>query len=185
MAVTCLDIIHDALRQGVLASGQDATAEELSDALFTLSSMYEEWASGGQFGHLTDVFVDESREAKVGERVILRDEALVTFPTDREVDGKRVPLADLSLIALRGPDGFSWHLYESARGWSDLSRLEPTTIAPLSDRGRRGLACALAVRLLEGYGVPIPAATLANAQRFEASLSYKLTARDAEGPEYF
>jgi hypothetical protein len=66
---TCAEVITYALRMNrVIGSGKDPTTAELADGMIALQALYDQWRTGGMFGDLEDVYLDENDTAEEGKR---------------------------------------------------------------------------------------------------------------------
>jgi len=182
---TVRDIIIRAFSKAkITSSGEEPTSDEINDGLEEYRSMIEQFATGGMFGRLRDVYENSDYDAQPGERVTLTNGATATLPTD--VDDERAPY-DLSYIELidRDAETVERHLYENG-GWVPIHNLSLSDEAPLASRGRSGLSACLAMILADEFGGEVGAATMRQAAAFKTSLSLKLGG-SAERPtaEYF
>lgn len=170
---TCRQIITTALRK-INQTGEGnrvPSAAEAIDALDVLNSLYEHWVDAGLFGKLTEYDADADYEAKEWERVRSNGFA-VTTPTVITTDNDRIPY-DLALVvvAKTSPE---FHLFDALVGdWVRLDSLTLDDVAPLSNRGRDGLACALAIAITDEYGGDAGPNTKRTAAQFMMGLSEK------------
>jgi hypothetical protein len=195
MAATCLDIITAALKLArVLPSGGVPSAAETEDGMDCLQSLYDEWVAGGMFGKLTDAYLTADAEAQEGHRYLLASGVTLTEPTTiaaaDSVDGEERQPRDLAIYeSLTSTGTRTVRLYDRT-GWVDLLDLSTSDIAPLSSRGKIGLAACLATSgafaaMFSDTATMNPDVRSA-ANTFRASLSYKLgTTRDRTASEYF
>jgi hypothetical protein len=192
---TCLDIITSALKLAkVLPSGGTPSAAETEDGMDCLQSLYDEFVASGMFGRLTDVYLTASDTAQEGKRYLLASGVTLTEPTtisaEDNCDGVVRQPRDLSLYeSLTSTGTRSVRLYDRT-GWVNLLDLQTSDIAPLSSRGKMGLAATLAIsgafaamfNDTAGMSPDVRAA----ATRFRASLCYKIgSTRDRNQVEYF
>lgn len=188
--VTCRDIITSAMRQSnTLALGEDPEPEESEDGLFMLQGMYDSLVP--LFGKLSDVVAASDYDANPFERVRYATGTTITLPDTINDAGTDYPPFDLSYIetidATAGTRA-QW-VYEAARGaWVALNDLTLDDTAPLSTRGRNGLAALLSVYWADQYTNEgdIPASVKMNAAMFRGSLATKYGGdRSATAAEYF
>lgn len=172
---TVRDIITRAMAKAkVISSGEVPTADEMQDGLTEFVSMFEQWATGGMFGRLTDVYESGSYEAEPGQRITLTDGGTATLPDYVEDDEQRAPY-DLSYIEIidRDAQTVERHLYEGGQ-WVAIHDLGLDDPAPLSSRGSGGLSACLAMILADEFGGEVGLATMRQAAAFKTSLSLKL-----------
>ncbi len=192
---TCLDVITLAMRLArVLASGAEPQAEETEDGMVCLQSLYDGWVAAGLFGRLTDSYLTADDTAQEGYRYLLASGVALTEPTiiaaEDSADGIARAPRDLAIYeSVNSTEARSVRLYDRT-GWVDLLNLTTTDEAPLSGRGKIGLASALAC---SGAFIAMFNDTAAmnpdirrSANQFQAALSYKIgTTRDRAQAEYF
>jgi hypothetical protein len=171
---TCLDIITDALVEiSEIGFGATPQAEEASRALDLLQGIYDEFVTNGSFGSLTDHIATGAYTAKEQQR-ILNDGYTITLPATIDDEGAADirPPYDLSLVIVTETGvARQVSIYDANKAaWVRLDGLELTTAAPLSDRGRQGLACLLAKRCAGNRAQVSPQSEVA-AGRFLSSLS--------------
>lgn len=190
---SCLDIITSALKLArVLPSGGVPSASETGDGLDCLQSLYDEWVAGAMFGKLTDKYLTANDTALEGYRYLLASGVTLTEPTtissEDSADGSERQPRDLALYeSLTSTGTRTVRLYDRT-GWVDLIGLATTDEAPLSSRGKMGLAACLATSgaFASMFGAVSDPDVRAAANRFRASLSYKLgTTQDRRAAEYF
>ncbi len=185
---TCADIITRALRKArIYAPGETPSDDEMNDGLDELQNLYEQWGSSGMFGRLTDVLTDDDYDAAANERILVSGGAVVTIPTSFEVDGEDVPPYDTAFIEIIDTDAsiVTRYLYENGV-WGAIGDLVLTDLAPLSGRGRSGLAACLAMSLAEEFGAQIGPGVQRQAAAFKTALSLKWGGDALRStPEYF
>lgn len=168
---TCQDVITRSLiKRGDLKRDQSATLLGLTDGLERLQSMFDEWAQGGFFGRLTDVYVTEDYTAGEMERITAPDGSTVTIPDtlDDPITGdERSPLDRSVVVVVQGsPDTY---MYDGRLGaWSAVSALTLSSVCPFANRGLDGLAAALAA-----YADEVSPAVQQEAARFRGLLANK------------
>lgn len=183
MPVTCRDIITRALRKGkVYAAGEDPSADDMSDGMEELQSLYEQWGSGGIFGKLTDVLTTGDYEAEPFQRIQISG-GTVTLPTEQAFDDEVPPYA-LSYVEVIDTDEstVTRYLYENG-AWIEIGALELSDDAPLADRGRGGLAACLAVQYCNEFGGDVPPDVRGQAAAFKRALALK-PGSDSRTPEH-
>jgi hypothetical protein len=167
---TCREIISFGLRLArVYAPGEDPDAETMSDGLFTLQGMFDQWVAEGMFGRLTDVYKTEAYEAKEGERVV--STSTVTTPSTIDDGDTRAPY-DLSLIEAIESGERTVYLYDRT-GWVEIQGLALDNDCPLSTRGKDGLAAAFALRFVDMFGGAITPALASFGRKFMGSIAAK------------
>lgn len=145
---TCLDIVTDALKLArILSSGGVPSAPEGEDGMNALQSFYDGLVFGGMFGELEDVYLDEDDTALEGKRYFVPTgytltDATSVYTTDLNVTRQPRDLALYEVLTEAGTR--SVKLYDRSE-WVELTGLELSDTAPLSKRGRFGLAAALAI----------------------------------------
>lgn len=78
---TVRSICNGALRRiGRLAAGREARAVDLEDTFESLKGLYRAWVNQGTFGRLCDVVIDRDYTARPNERILRRDNAVITLP---------------------------------------------------------------------------------------------------------
>lgn len=185
---TCREIITLALKKvRVYEPGGTPNADEMADGLDELQNLYEQWISGGMFGHLADVLTNAAYDAAPGERIVATDSAVVTLPATVSEDGADYPPYALSAIEVIDTVAATVKRYIYENGaWVAIGALTLDNTAPLSGRGRSGLAACLAMSLAEMYGAEVGPGALRQANSFKTALALKLgsdTLRTAQ--DYF
>lgn len=183
---TCRDIITRAMQKArILAAGETPSADEADTGMDELQNLYEQWGSSGMFGRLTDVEVSAAYTAGLGERIRLTNASVITLPTVNE--DTDLPPYDMSFVEVVDvPNGtIARHLYENG-AWVEIGRLELSSEAPLSSKGRSGLAACLAQALAEEFGTQISPMVARQARVFKTNLSLKLGGDAARtAPSYY
>ncbi|SLK03745.1 hypothetical protein [Novosphingobium mathurense] len=185
---TCRDVVSKAYRlAGIVALGDDPTADEADLGMEALQSMFDTWVSGGMFGRLTDVYKTAAYTALEGERVQTSGSPTITIPTTYAEDGQAGtdrPPYDLALIEVQDGSTRNRWLYDRS-GWVDLVGLTLNSTCPLADRGLNGFAACLAEEIAGPFG-DIPARLRLSASGFRQAISYKLgSTRPARTAQYF
>lgn len=144
---TCTQIITYALQLAkVLPSGAAATTEEAADGLVALQSMYDGWLTGGMFGELEDVYLDDDDTAEEGKRYFVTTGTTLSAPSSVYVDADgdtRQPRDMAVYEALTQSGTRTAQIYDRTE-WVDLIGLVAGDEAPLSKRDAFGLAACLA-----------------------------------------
>ncbi len=182
---TCLDIITDALVEiSEIGFGATPQAEESARALDILQGIYDEFVSGGSFGSLTNYIADGAYTAKEQQR-IFNDGYTITLPATIDDEGTADvrPPHDLALVVVvETGSARQVSIYDANQAdWVRLDSLALTDVAPLSDRGRQGLACLLAKRCAGNRAQVSPQSEIA-AGRFLSSLSRRPANERRETP---
>jgi hypothetical protein len=191
---TCADIITQGLRLArVIASGENPKADEATDGMFALQSLFDEWVAGGVFGLMTDTYQTAAYTAKEQQIVITDGSPVITIPTTYDAcgdttgnpNGQRAPL-DLACIQVRDRTAgtvATW-LYDGA--WKQIDALALTDEAPLASRGQMGMAAAVAVRFVESFGKgKVTPLMLDSAGKFFAAFGNRRIAARAPETAYF
>lgn len=166
---TCRDIVSRALVMAkIIPRGEDPEADELSDGMTVLQSLYDTWLTGGMFGRLTDVYEPGDYEAGEGERVFI-DSGTLTLPT--AIDDERKP-RDLVAIEAFDDDGRKAYIWDRTE-WVRIDSLTADDDAPLASRGVNGLAACVAMNYAEEFGVELAVTTVRQAGTFKAALAYR------------
>jgi hypothetical protein len=186
---TCAQVITYALRMNrVVGSGKDPTTAELADGMIALQALYDQWRTGGMFGDLEDVYLDENDTAEEGKRYFVPTGITLTAATSVYDDGgeTRQP-RDLALYeSLTEAGTHSAKLYDRTT-WRSMTGLVQADEAPLSSRGSWGLAACLATSggFIAMFGAEAAQATIALARHFLRSLMDKATTQDEPSADYF
>lgn len=154
------------LRQGQVPTGADATdmLEQLQDIINDQVLRPEQpW---------TDVILMSAAdyEASDGQRITVGEytTADITLPTTYEDDcGNTLPTRDLARVQIIGSDhelAGLWVWSASKGAWSQCDGLEVGSQSPFGDEDTRGLACMVAVAMVDEYGGEISAVTVSRAQ---------------------
>lgn len=168
---TCRDIVYRALRQvRVIGLSDDPEAEELTNGMLILQSLYDQWLTGGMFGRLKDIYNDGDYEACEGQRIYL-DSGTVTLP--ETIDDDRKP-RDLVAIETHDPTNGRRAWIWDRIAWVRIDSLEPGDDAPLADRGMNGLAACVAQLYAEEFGETPTSNVARQAASFKQALSYKM-----------
>lgn len=195
MAATCLDIITSALKLArVLRSGGIPKAADAEDGMDCLQSFYDECIANGVFGRLEDVYLTADDTAQEGKRYLLASGVTLTEPTtiaaEDTVDGVERQPRDLAIYEKLTSTGTRTVRLYDRTGWVNLLGLATTDAAPLSSRGKMGLAACLATSgafcAMFGDTAAMNPDVRAAANRFKTSLCYKQgSTRDRAASEYF
>lgn len=187
---TCREIIADALGEiGVIGEGQTPTAAATANALPVLQSIYDGWVSAGTFGRATEVLESAAYTAEEGDRIANTEDAEITITlpetiTDVDTGEERVP-RDYSLVRIAGATPQTYIRSAPLGAWQRMTSLTLNDDAPLAERSRYGLSCALAVRLARRYGAQIDG-TADAAAAFRSLLTNKFDApRTETQADYF
>ena len=146
---TCTAIITYALQLAkVLPSNTAATTEEAADGLVCLQSMYDGWLTGGMFGELEDVYLEEDDTAEEGKRYFVPTGITLTAPTSVYVDadGDTRQPRDMAVYESLTEAGTRAAKIYDRTAWVNLLGLVAGDTAPLSGRDAMGLAACLATR---------------------------------------
>ena len=187
---TCLEIVTYAMRLSrIIGPGKSATTAEASEGMIALQSLYDQWRTGGMFGSLEDVFLDETDIAEEGKRYFVPTGVTLQDAESIYVDGEgeyRQPY-DLALYeTLTEAGAFTAKLYDRTE-WVDLVGLVQGDTAPLSARGAYGLAACLAMNgAFQAIFGAEPDQRVANLSRdFIKSLMNKETTQAPRAGDYF
>jgi hypothetical protein len=188
---TCLDIITYAMRQArIIGPGKTPKAAEAVEGMVALQSLYDQWRTGGMFGTLTDLYLEEDDIALEGYRYRIASGVTLTDATSVYLDEDNVTRAprDLALYeAVTSAGTQTAKLYDRTE-WVDMLGLEQSDTAPLSGRNAYGLAAALVVSggFTSLFGVEPSPSALETARNFTRSLMSKQgSTQDKIAGEYF
>jgi hypothetical protein len=193
---TVSDVVTLALRQGrVIGVNATPTASEAAAGLQAFQAMLDQWVTGGMFGSLCDIYLEDDGTALEGKRYLLASGVTLAYPSIVEGQGgdygeegnssSRQPY-DLSLVESVTSTGTRTVKLWDRTEWVDLLGLTLTSDAPLSSRGLTGLAACVAKTYCEMFGRDLGPNTQMLARRFEGALSHKFgSTRPAATAEYF
>lgn len=187
---TCLDIITYAMRQNrVLRLGKDPKDAEAQEGLVALQSLYDQWRTGGMFGTLEDVYLEDNDTAEEGKRYYVASGVTLTAPTSVYIDASNTTRQPRDLALYESFDGTTQtaKIYDRTE-WRSLLELELSDVAPLSGRDAYGLAACLATSggFIAAFGAEPPAPVIALARHFLRNVMGKSgTTQDRQGADYF
>lgn len=187
---SCLDIITYAMRQcRILGIGKEPKAAEATEGLVALQSLYDQWLTGGMFGELEDVYLEESDTAEEGKRYFVPTGLTLTAATSvYDDEGTTRQPRDLAVYeSLTQAGTRTVRLYDRTE-WVDLLGLELSDEAPLSKRNALGLAACLATSggFSAVFGAEPPPQTVALARHFLRNvMGKKGSTQDAEPGTYY
>lgn len=188
---TCSTIITNALKLAkVLASGESPTANETSDGLLCLQSMYDAWVTGGMFGTLEDVYLEENDTAEEGKRYFVPTGITLTAPTSIYVDadGTTRQPRDMALYESLTQAGTRTVKLYDRTDWVSMTGLTSASTAPLSARDEMGLAACLATSggFQAMFGGEITPGVIVKASGFLKNIMGKAgSTQDRATSEYF
>ena len=188
---TCGEIVTYAMQMArVLGLGKEPKAAESQAGMIALQSLYDQWRTGGMFGTLEDVYLDEDDVAEEGKRYRLASGVTLTAATSDYVDEcnqTREP-RDLALYEVVTSAGLQTaRLYDRIE-WVDLLGLELTDEAPLSGRNAYGLAACLATSggFIAAFGAEPSQPVISLARHFLRNVMGKDgSTQDRQGADYF
>lgn len=209
---TARHIVNGALRKlGRLGAGREPRVADQTDALAALQGLYSSWVVAGALGRLTDVMPLTDYTAGENQR-IMRDRTTVTvtlpdavpafsnplpYNLERDtyaargqvVDCNARPPRDAAVVQIMDTNGGeveTWLYDGTQRQWVRIDRLQLDEEAPRSADDPEGLSAMLALELADTFGAEIGAATARQAQRYQFSLTQRLsTPRQAVPGVYF
>jgi hypothetical protein len=188
---TCLEIITYALRMSkVVGMGKDPKSAESDEGMVALQALYDQWRTGGMFGTLEDVTLEEDDTAEEGKRYFVPTGFTLTDATSVYVDasGETRQPRDLALYeSLTEAGDQAAKIYDRTE-WRSLLGLESADIAPLSGRNAYGLAACLATSggFVAGFGAEPSPATIAVARHFLRNIMDKGgSTQDRDGAVYY
>lgn len=187
---TCLEIITYALRMNrVIGVGKSPKTAETTEGMVALQSLYDQWRTGGMFGELEDVYLDENDTAEEGKRYFVPTGITLTAPTSVYLDslGETRQPRDLALYESLTEAGTQAAKLYDRTAWVSMTGLASGDTAPLSSRNAYGLAACLATSggFIAVFGKEPAPATIALARHFLRNTMSRLTTQDKEYPEYF
>jgi hypothetical protein len=175
---TCLDIVTNAMiLRRILGIGKEPKAAEAALGMTALQSLYDQWRTGGMFGTLEDMYLEESETALEGKRYFVPTGLTLTDATsvyEDEQGNTRQP-RDLAMYeSLTEAGTHSVKLYDR-KEWVDLLGLELADTAPLSGRNSLGLAACLATSggFVAAFGGEVSQEVVALARHFLRSIMDK------------
>lgn len=172
MTATVLDILKRAGRaMGTLQQGQEPEGSDAADMLEQLQDIVNDQVIRPE-QPWTDVILTSAAdyEASDGERITTAGYAAdITLPTTYENDdGDTVPTRDLARVQIIG-SGHSqaglWIWSASKGDWAQVDALATSDDSPFGDEDTRGLACMVAVAMVDEYGGEVSAVTVSRAQQ--------------------
>lgn len=144
---SCLDTVtHALILRKVIGVGKEPKPAEAALGMVALQSLYDQWRTGGMFGTLEDVYLEESDTAEEGKRYFVPTGLTLTAPTSvyEDADGNTRQPRDLALYEAVTQAGVQTAKLYDRTAWVDLLDLELSETAPLSGRNALGLAACLA-----------------------------------------
>jgi hypothetical protein len=174
MATTCEDIVRRALRK---AMGETGTPEgdEAEDALAALQSVILGLPGLLHNARWRDVYADSAYTACEGDRITVSDGATVTLPTTITTCGRTRQPLDLARVQILGGDSPGIWIWSATRGaWAQIDGLSIQDDLPFGEEDVEGLACMLAVRLVDEFGGEVGPATVSMANIAAASFRSRL-----------
>jgi hypothetical protein len=188
---TCLEIITYAMRQNkILSIGGSPTSAETTEGLVALQSLYDEWLTGGMFGTLEDVYLEDNDTAEEGKRYFVPTGITLTSPTSVYVDsfGDTRQPRDMAVYESLTEAGVRTAKIYDRDSWVNLLGLASGDTAPLSKRNAYGLAACLATSggFIAAFGAEPQPVTVALAKHFLRNVMGKQgSTQDSSGGEYF
>ena len=175
---TCNAVIEDALKLArVIPSGSTPTSAEYADGLVALQSMFDNWRTGGMFGELEDVYLEEDDTAEEGKRYFVVTGVTLTAPTSVYIDGDGVERQprDLALYESLTQAGTQAAKVYDRTEWRDVVGLTGAGTCPLADRDRHGLAACLVTfgGLADMFGAEPGQGVVAKAKNFLRNIMAK------------
>lgn len=143
----CSDIITNALvLRRIVGIGKTPKTAETTLGMTCLQSLYDQWRTGGMFGTLQDVYLEDDDIALEGKRYFVPTGVTLTDATNLYVDenGTTRQPYDLSLYESVTEAGTQTAKLYDRTAWVDLIGLSSSDTAPLSARNAMGLSAALA-----------------------------------------
>ena len=168
---TCNEVIADALKLArVIPSGSVPTSDDYADGLVALQSMFDAWRTGGMFGELEDVYLEEDDTAEEGKRYFVTTGVTLTAPTSVYIDGdgiERQP-RDLALYEALTEAGTQTSKVYDRTAWVDVVGLTGAGTCPLGARDRHGLAACLVTfgGLGDMFGAEVGQGVVSKAKKF-------------------
>ena len=198
---TCRDLITRAMREiRAIGSGEDPTADELTDGLTTLQSLVD-GLYGNSVGYtLTDVEIDGDTDLEADTRylVFAESEISVTLPESPK-NGARLQIHDVlgtfstypftieatpSDIVLGTPGVYTFIYLADTATWTRVSPLTADSLIPLGED--EVFSLELAQALAPMFGASLTVESQNRLMRARARLRARLeVSRDNNGAEYF
>jgi len=155
---------------GILGIGVDPTANETSEGMIALQALYDQWLTGGMFGELEDIYLEENDTAEEGKRYFVPTGITLTAPTSVYVDadGETRQPRDMAVYESLTEAGTRTAKIYDRTAWVNLIGLASGDTAPLSGRNAYGLAACLATSggFLGHFGGNPNPTTVATARHF-------------------
>lgn len=184
---TCEDVVRRAMRK---AAGETGTPEgaDADDAMAALQSVILGLPGLLHNGRWRDISVAASGTytACEGDRITAAAGATITLPAIITTDGRTRQPLDLAKVQVLGSsvtvdygaeDGglVGIWLWSATRGsWARITGLEIQDDLPFGGEDVEGLACMLAVRLVDEFGGEVGPATISTANTAVASFRSRL-----------
>lgn len=188
---TCLDTVTNALvLRKIIGIGKEPKPAEAALGMVALQSLYDQWRTGGMFGELEDVYLDESDTAEEGKRYFVPTGLTLTDATSvyEDENGVTRQPRDLAMYESLTQAGLqSAKLYDRIE-WVDLLGLELSDTAPLSARNSLGLAACLATSggFAAAFGGEASPELIALSRHFLRNVMGKdATTQDRTGADYY
>lgn len=198
---TCRDLITSAMREiRAIGSGEDPTADELTDGLSTLQAMVD-GLYGNSVGYpFTDVEIEDSEELEADTRylVFASAEIIVSLP-ESPVNGQRLQIQDVlgtfatypvtieatpSDIVLGTSATYTFIYIAETASWTLVSPLTADSSIPLGED--EFLRLELAQALAPMFGAALTAESQNRLQRARARVRARFeVSRDEPPSDYF
>jgi hypothetical protein len=172
---TVLDILTRAGRaMGTTVAGGAPSGSDLRDML----AQFQDIVDGLpllRLGEWTDVILTSTAaySASDGERINTAGfAATITLPTTYTDEcNNTVPQIDMSRVQIIGGTQEGLYIYSASNGsWAQVDALATGDASPFGPEDTRGLACMVAVAMVDEYGGEVSAVTVSRAEKQMASL---------------
>jgi hypothetical protein len=187
----CLEVITNALvLRKIIGIGKSPKAAETALGLTALQSLYDQWRTGGMFGQLEDVYLEEDETALEGKRYFVPTGLTLTDASSvyEDENGVTRQPRDLAMYESLTQAGVHTAKLYDRKEWVDLLGLELTDVAPLSSRTALGLAACLATSggFAAAFGGEASPELIALARHFLRNVMGKdATTQDRTGADYY
>ena len=154
--MTVREIIKESLQLlGVLASGEDPSAEDHAKGLSSFRAMLFGMLGRGIGGQTTDKIVTASPyEATPGEKIVWAGAGALTVTLPALLDnGRTVPASGARVVVTSGDQSGQWLYIGEKASWLRVGSITADTVSPLGETCDSALVFLLARELATVFGV--------------------------------
>lgn len=169
---TCLDIITRGYRMiGVVGRGEVATGSDAEDGMARLQSLILNLPGFlKNAAPWCDKTVATSYTAKIGQRITVPEDVVITLPRSISYGGNATLPLDLAKVQQIGGDTPGLWLFSATNAsWKRADALTLNSDSPFGEEDTDGLAALFALNVADEYGEEIPARTAGLASQATAS----------------